>query len=534
MKLQRLVISNFRSYEKADVAFSAQQNYIFGRNWQGKSSVMDAIGFALFGKRAFPSRLAGSAVRTEHLVHEGKGKGFVRLEFEHNGKTYLLTRECPRENASLTCGSKTLGATSTVVKEALHELLGIDEDLFASVFYSEQDELRKVLQIKPEERKVFIESILGFEYLKDMKLSAKHAFDGLHNWLEGFMSGNIKTAVEMSTEIETNVQHLREELEDLNKQISGLKDVGKKKSDAQKKWADASNQHLKVADQASTLEERRTILTETLDGVSTGKCPTCTQPITGKLVQDLVERFRQTIKKIDSDLRLAKSEVKKAESKLSKVQTDYEFLESQVEELAGLSATKDELKEQLETETSRWERLKKEVRAYENRHKVVKRINEEQAFLGELQLAIDEFRSSLRKSVTSDLENGVNFFMNKFGDGDFDAKLRINEEFGFDIMLHDNSVPLFNLSGAARDILALALRYGLYRIASKELNFLLLDEPTHHFDEVNTTKLKQALNDLTDHQLVIITVHDEFFDAVGRKFVVEKDQTFNSVIRELV
>ncbi|MGF3522764.1 MAG: hypothetical protein ACQXXJ_06675 [Candidatus Bathyarchaeia archaeon] len=42
----------------------------------------------------------------------------------------------------------------------------MDDELFANVFYSEQDELRKVLEIKPEERKVFIETILGFEYLK--------------------------------------------------------------------------------------------------------------------------------------------------------------------------------------------------------------------------------------------------------------------------------------------------------------------------------------------------------------------------------
>jgi DNA repair exonuclease SbcCD ATPase subunit len=177
--------------------------------------------------------------------------------------------------------------------------------------------------------------------------------------------------------------------------------------------------------------------------------------------------------------------------------------------------------------------MKRELAAYGNKHLVFKRINDERSFLEELQKAVDDFRVHLRANMTTDLENAVNFFMSKFSDGDFDAQLKINEDFGIELLLHAHPVPLFNLSGAARDILALSLRYGLYCIASKEINFILLDEPTHHFDQLNTNKLKEALNELTDQQLIIITVHDEFADAVGKKFMVKKDEEFKSVIREI-
>ena len=177
--------------------------------------------------------------------------------------------------------------------------------------------------------------------------------------------------------------------------------------------------------------------------------------------------------------------------------------------------------------------MKKELAAYGNKNLVFQRISEERGFLDELQQAIDDFRVHLRSTMTSDLENAVNFFMSKFSDGDFDAQLKITEDFGFEILLHGHPVPLFNLSGAARDILAFSIRYGLYRIASKEINFILLDEPTHHFDQSNTNKLKEALNELSDQQLIIITVHDEFADAVGKKFMVEKDEELKSIIREI-
>ncbi|HYY91504.1 MAG TPA: hypothetical protein VE955_05895, partial [Candidatus Dormibacteraeota bacterium] len=422
---------------------------------------------------------------------------------------------------------------SATVREALHELLGLDDDLFVNVFYSEQDELRKVLSLTPEERKVFIESILGFEYLKQLKLSAKHATDGLQNWLEGFLSGNVKTAVEMSEQIGSSVEGIRTRLEGIGKQLQPLKGVDEKRSDADKILQEYGGRQLTLSDKEATLEERKSALQDTMKQVSTGKCPTCTQLIPKDLTKKLVQKFKQTIGKIDDKLKVARVELAEVEKRLEKASTDIASTEVQGSQLIGLNASKNELELQLETEEKRWKDLKNQVHAYENRNLVVKRINEEKSFLGELQLVIDEFRVQLRKSITADLENGVNSFMSKFADGDFDASLKINDEFGFDIILHDNSVPLFNLSGAARDILALSLRYALYMIASKELNFLLLDEPTHHFDEANTVKLKNALNELTDQQLVIITVHDEFFDAVGKKFIVEKNSEFNSLIREL-
>jgi recombinational DNA repair ATPase RecF len=50
MIIKELDMENFRSYGNASITFSPGQNYFFGRNWQGKSSIMVA------GK---PARLLG-------------------------------------------------------------------------------------------------------------------------------------------------------------------------------------------------------------------------------------------------------------------------------------------------------------------------------------------------------------------------------------------------------------------------------------------------------------------------------------------
>lgn len=374
---------------------------------------------------------------------------------------------------------------------------------------------------------------MGFEFLKELKLSIKHASDSLESWLDGFTSGNIKTFIEMSRGIEQRVTEITDRLKELNEDIVGLGDPRKRVSGAQEQAVEATKQVHGSIQTSSSLNSQKSLYADMLQDISTGTCPTCKQIIDPDLRDRLQHQIRHMIEQLESKIKQAEEELEKFNTELAKANMDYEKSYNDLAELEGMTSERDTLSSELNTNKKNLERMKKELAAYGNKDLVFKRINDERNFLGEMQQAIDEFRINLRSSMKNDLENAVNFFMSKFSDGDFDAQLRITEDFGFEIFLHGHSVPLFNLSGAARDILALSIRYGLYRIASKEINFILLDEPTHHFDPTNTNKLKEALNELSDQQLIIITVHDEFSDAVGKKFIVEKDQEFKSVIKEI-
>jgi DNA repair exonuclease SbcCD ATPase subunit len=196
-------------------------------------------------------------------------------------------------------------------------------------------------------------------------------------------------------------------------------------------------------------------------------------------------------------------------------------------------AERDAKVRELEFFSGELERLRQEIEKYEDRGDVVAYIEDECAFLSEIVDALDEFRREVRSVLARDLEDAVNLFLERFSDGDFDARLSITEDFGLEIMLHGRKVPLFNLSGAARDLLAISLRCGLYRIAAREIDFLLLDEPTRHLDSTNIRRLKDAFDGIGDHQLIVITVNDEFADAVGTKYVVGKDDRMISEIRRL-
>jgi DNA repair exonuclease SbcCD ATPase subunit len=83
--IKSISIDGFRSFSNARLNFVPGQNYIFGHNWQGKSSIVDAIGFALFGLDVFPKKVAGTTVSADHLINESGRKARVQLDFVLNG-----------------------------------------------------------------------------------------------------------------------------------------------------------------------------------------------------------------------------------------------------------------------------------------------------------------------------------------------------------------------------------------------------------------------------------------------------------------
>jgi DNA replication and repair protein RecF len=84
--LRRLWLTDFRGYEEADVAFDAGLTAVVGPNGQGKTNLLEAIGYlATLGSfRGAP---------TEALIRAGAERAIVRAEAEREGRELLLEAE---------------------------------------------------------------------------------------------------------------------------------------------------------------------------------------------------------------------------------------------------------------------------------------------------------------------------------------------------------------------------------------------------------------------------------------------------------
>ena len=493
--------------------------------------MVDAIGFALFGVDIFPKKVAGTAVSSDHLVNEGSKRGSVELRFDHDGCEYSLYRSLPGRRVSLKKADQEVAVGIRTVAEKLLSLLGVDVKLFQNIFFSDQDELRKSLDFSPEERRVFIERLLGVEEWKQRIESLRATRRSLEGFLEDLTSGRLGAFLTHLEEMEEEVASKQEELSELQSSIRAAKqnapkDVQELRSaEGRSQYAVGLLQHKQLQIETNLKNEERM-----RDGVRKGRCPTCTQKIPPALRTSRLNILKRSLGEMNKQLAKIKRDLEKAEAALEKGGYDESY--DAFVDLKELKATFTATAKGMLTDERRLKRLRNQARTFGKKPEQVERTKAEITFLTKLEEAIQQFRKSLRGRLVRHLALGTNDLLARFHDGDNDSAVKMDDDLNIAVKLHGRDVPIFNLSGAAKDILALALRYGLLRVAAGGINFLVLDEPTRHMDTSNCQRLKALFNDLFDRQLIVVTVNSEFSDATGRHFRVMKDDSLRSVVAE--
>lgn len=140
---------------------------ITGDTGAGKTTIFDAITFALFGEASGPNR-ESSMLRSHFASPEAKT--LVRLEFLYRGQLYQVERnpryERPKKsgagttveapNATLTMPGGRVVTGNTAVTEAVKEIIGIDRNQFSQIAMIAQGDFLKLLLATTEERgKIF-------------------------------------------------------------------------------------------------------------------------------------------------------------------------------------------------------------------------------------------------------------------------------------------------------------------------------------------------------------------------------------------
>ena len=95
MHLNRLYLRNFRNYEEAEISFVPGVNLIVGDNANGKTNLLEAIGYLSTG-RAFRSRREQELIRFGADYAEIKG-AFFSDERERELRMLLFAGRRPRQ-----------------------------------------------------------------------------------------------------------------------------------------------------------------------------------------------------------------------------------------------------------------------------------------------------------------------------------------------------------------------------------------------------------------------------------------------------
>ena len=178
MRFQRIAMESFKCYDDADLTFDPGVTVIHGLNGSGKSSLLEACFFALYGSKAIDENL-------EDVVTIGADDCTVELWFAHAGGEYHLTRRVRNTGERATtakCVLETPDDTfegARAVRRRVTELLRMDSEAFVNCAYVRQGEVNKLINASASDRQDMLDDLLQLGKLEAYRERASDARVGV-------------------------------------------------------------------------------------------------------------------------------------------------------------------------------------------------------------------------------------------------------------------------------------------------------------------------------------------------------------------
>ena len=168
MRLERIRLKMFGCFQQQDFELSDGINLIFGPNFSGKSTLVNAIFYTLTGKPIVP-RVDAAAIKNAK-----SNSGTAGLQFVEDGERYMLFRGTGRRfqlrhekdgEWYIIFDEKRI----TVVEETLKERFGIMHDRLALTAFLREGEIFEFLARQPATRRDILYALLGIDKLIDVR-----------------------------------------------------------------------------------------------------------------------------------------------------------------------------------------------------------------------------------------------------------------------------------------------------------------------------------------------------------------------------
>ncbi|HVP92357.1 MAG TPA: AAA family ATPase, partial [Acidobacteriota bacterium] len=163
MKIEIVQLENIRSHVKSTIPFARGFNCLVGGLGCGKSSILYAIDFALFGDPIGRSY--------DYLLREDASSGKVIVQFVQNGKSYKISRGLKRRGKGISQDLDELklyedenliaSMKSEAVTEQLKAIISLDKDIFREIVWVRQEHLKELLDARPRDRQTRLDELFG-------------------------------------------------------------------------------------------------------------------------------------------------------------------------------------------------------------------------------------------------------------------------------------------------------------------------------------------------------------------------------------
>jgi exonuclease SbcC len=229
MIFNTLKMENIRSYEKEEINFPSGTSLFEGDVGSGKSTILMAMEFALFGL----GNQKGDA-----LLRKGSNKGSVFLSFIVEEKEYQIKRTLIRskkgsvtqDKASLNADGRKMQLSPSEIKERILDILNFKEPpnpraqsvIYRYAVYTPQEEMKFILAQKPDTRLETLRKAFGIEDYKTAVENANLISRQIKD-KTSFLGGQVADLEQKKTSL-TELNNILENNKEILTEIAGKRD----------------------------------------------------------------------------------------------------------------------------------------------------------------------------------------------------------------------------------------------------------------------------------------------------------------------
>jgi len=210
ISINNIRFRNFLSFGNKwqELAFIPGMNAIIGANGSGKTSIMETVPYALFGK-------THKDINKEDLVNWKNRKGTeVVLSFTKGTNTYEVLRAIKPDNFEVRVDGSTIPRSSIKDLQAeLEDIIGLNLQTFTSLIHSNVNSSTSILSMKKPDKRKFIERVFG--------LSIYSSINDLCNRKLSSIESSLKNLDMVMAMAKSNITKTKEDMRNIESSIKG-------------------------------------------------------------------------------------------------------------------------------------------------------------------------------------------------------------------------------------------------------------------------------------------------------------------------
>ena len=313
--IKSIKLTNWKTHDNTKIEFQKGTNVIVGLMGAGKSSMMDAMSFALFG--TFPA-LEHRRYKVEDIIMNRpsrKSTAGVELELVLGSDTYTITRTIGRSKkaeAKIEKNGQYLQTQSERVNEEIESILKINYEVFSRAIYAEQNRLDYFLELRKGERKKQIDEMLGLDRFALAEENATSLINALKSYIQEdeklIESADLKSMQDRSEALRKEQKEEKAKAEELSKAAKSLREELLLMKQEYQKMKEQSDAKAALSKDIASIESRLSTLSSQLEKI---KLPENTKQELESEGSKIAEELRSADKEIESLLTKEKEAIKK-------------------------------------------------------------------------------------------------------------------------------------------------------------------------------------------------------------------------------